>query len=278
MPPFPLHPVPKLTSAALVLLSAAVASPAAAQRDDADWLERCRENRWSGQRAVHCEVRTERIPAPATLTVDGGTNGGASVHAWDGSDVRISARIQARARSEGAAEALARQVRIETSGGTVRAEGPPREEGTGWSVVYEILVPRRQNLAVETRNGPVSVEGVHGRMRLSTQNGPVSLRRLGGDVSARLKNGPVTVELEGSRWEGAGLDVETRNGPVRLTLPERYSAELEVGTTRGPVRVDLPLREGYRSGKQIRTTLGSGGAPIRVVTTNGPLTVEREEG
>lgn len=262
------------TAAALLVLAAALPAPAAAQRTDAEWLENCREQR-NGGRAVHCEVRTESFRPTGTLTVDGGPNGGASVRGWDGSEVRVSARIQTRAPSEEEARALARRVNVQASGGTVRAEGPESRRGAGWVVMYEILVPRLQNVSVTTSNGPVAVEDVRGRMELRTRNGPVSLRRVAGDVNARVSNGPVRVVLDGARWSGEGLDVETTNGPVSLTIPENYSTELEVGTTHGPVDIDLPLSEGYRSGKRIRTRLGEGGPPVRVVTTNGPVTVQR---
>ena len=50
-------------------------------------------------------------------------------------------------------------------------------------------------------------------------------------------NGGVAISLEGRRWEGAGLDVETRNGGVMLSLPGNYSAELDAGTTNGGIDV-----------------------------------------
>jgi DUF4097 and DUF4098 domain-containing protein YvlB len=85
------------------------------------------------------------------------------------------------------------------------------------------------------------------------------------------------VELEGRGWEGAGLDAETVNGPVHLAVPEGYSARIETGTVNGPIDIDFPLTVTLQPGRrrQFTTVLGSGGAPIRVVTTNGPLTVRR---
>jgi len=267
------------------LLLAGTHAPAAAQRTDAEWLENCRERRWSrdgDRRVTHCEARPYQMSAQGrSLVVDGGQNGAVAVRGWDGSDVRVSARIQVQARTDEQAREIARQVRVRAADGRVSAEGPARSEGTSWSVSYEIQVPRRMDLEVETHNGPVAVSDVSGRMRLRTQNGPLALSRVGGSVNARATNGPLSVALAGDRWQGEGLDAETTNGPVTLNLPERYSAELEVGTTRGPVSMDIPGHEeprnggrrGYRSGGRVRTTLGSGGAPVRVVTTNGPVVV-----
>jgi DUF4097 and DUF4098 domain-containing protein YvlB len=105
----------------------------------------------------------------------------------------------------------------------------------------------------------------------------VSLRRLdgvAGDVRARTVNGPLVVTLEGERWEGPGLDSETENGPVVLTLPARYSAHLETGTVNGPMSIDIPVTlQGRIDFHRISTDIGSGGATVRAVTTNGPVTV-----
>jgi hypothetical protein len=265
-------------STAAALLAVLAALPTHAQRTDAEWLENCRENsgRWNGNRAQFCEVRPSTLRSGGALAVDGGQNGGASVRGWDGSEIRVSARIQAQASSEEEAREIARQITVRTEGGSIRATGPEQGRGRSWSVIYDIQVPRRQDVSVTAQNGPVSVEGVTGRMTLRAQNGPVSLRRVGGAVNARVQNGPLSVVLDGARWSGAGLDAEAQNGPVSLTLPRGYSAELETGTVNGPSSIDLPLSDGYRSGRRVKTTLGAGGPPVRVVTTNGPATVRRE--
>jgi DUF4097 and DUF4098 domain-containing protein YvlB len=130
-------------------------------------------------------------------------------------------------------------------------------------------------LDLETYNGPISVENVSGRISMQAQNGPISLRGVSGDVRGRAQNGPIHVVLEGSRWNGAGLDVETVNGPINVRIPRNYSAELETGTVNGPVNLDLdqPIPVRGRITRRIEARLGSGGAPIRVITTNGPVTL-----
>ncbi|MFN2570147.1 MAG: DUF4097 family beta strand repeat-containing protein, partial [Gemmatimonadales bacterium] len=121
------------------------------------------------------------------------------------------------------------------------------------------------------------VDAVAGSMDLTTQNGPLSLSGVGGDVHARAQNGPLTIDLTGTRWEGTGLDAETQNGPADLRIPETYNAKIEFGTINGPMDVDFPITVTLngRIRDRISTTLGSGGPPIRVVTTNGPMMVRR---
>jgi DUF4097 and DUF4098 domain-containing protein YvlB len=248
-----------------------------AQRDAEDWLDQCRRDSRRSDRARYCEVRELGMRADdSPLTVDAGQNGAVAVRAWDRDSIHVSARVQAQAEDEDEARDVARDIRIEVSRGTVRSDGPSMRRGTSWAVSYEILVPRRTDLRVDTRNGPIAVERVVGRMELTAENGPLSLDAIGGDVRARTTNGPIRVSLEGRRWEGAGLDAETTNGPIVLTIPERYSARLETGTVNGPMSIDFPITVQGRLSNRISVDLGSGGPPVRVVTTNGPVTVRRQ--
>jgi DUF4097 and DUF4098 domain-containing protein YvlB len=98
---------------------------------------------------------------------------------------------------------------------------------------------------------------------------------MAGDVSGRTENGPITAELTGTKWEGARLDLQTTNGPVALTIPSGYNAHLETGTVNGPMRIDFPVTVQGRISKQFSVDLGSGGATVRAVTTNGPVVVRR---
>jgi hypothetical protein len=258
-----------------LLATAALAQSRAPRHTDDEWLEDCRD---SGDRLeTFCEIREERMRAPrGSLRIDGRENGGIAVRAYDGDDVLIHARVRARARDERDARDIARRVRLDLGDGSVRADGPSSGRDQSWSVDWEVFVPRRSDLELETRNGPISVEQVSGRMRLDAVNGPVVLRGVGGDVHARTENGPLVVRLEGDRFVGEGLDAETRNGPVTIDVPDGYSARLETGTTNGPISVGMPITVQGRIGRRIETTLGRGGATVRAVTTNGPLVIRRD--
>jgi DUF4097 and DUF4098 domain-containing protein YvlB len=76
-----------------------------------------------------------------------------------------------------------------------------------------------------------------------------------------------------ARWDGSGLDVQTTNGGVVLDLPRSYNAHLETGTVNGSVDLQIPLTVQGRLNRRVEADLGSGGAPIRVVTTNGSVVV-----
>jgi DUF4097 and DUF4098 domain-containing protein YvlB len=267
--------------AALALAALVVpAGSLTAQKSDDEWLEHCQRDRWDDRysRARHCEIRETGMKATGRLTVEPGMNGGVEIIGWDSDSIAVTARIQVTARDEEDAAAIAQDIRIEASGATVRATGD-RSLGRhqNWSVYFVVMVPRRTDLTLATHNGPLSVDDVSGRMELSTQNGPLHLSGVGGDVHARAQNGPLSIELMGARWDGAGLDAETQNGPAQLRIPESYNARVEFGTVNGPMDVSFPMTVTLsgRIRDRINTTLGSGGPPIRVVTTNGPMSVRR---
>lgn len=255
------------------------------QGDHDDWLEDCRRdrgNRWEGRdsRGRFCEERTMgwRAAAGQALAVDAGPNGGVSVSGWDRDSVHVIVRIQSRAGSDAEARELAGQIRINRENGEITADGPDSRRYASWSVSYEIYAPTRTDLRLTTVNGPLAVEDMVSRMQLEVQNGPLSLQHLGGDVRARAQNGPLHVELMGTRWEGAGLDASTQNGPIVVEVPENYNAELETGTVNGPMEVGFPVTVQGRFGgrnRRLTTTLGSGGPMIRAVTTNGPAIIRR---
>ena len=116
-----------------------------------------------------------------------------------------------------------------------------------------------------------------GRMHLDAENGPISLDRVGGDVHARGENGPLDIRLDGTRWDGAGLDAETENGPVDLRLPAQYSAHLVTSTENGPLDIDFPITvQGHVNPRRLELDLGSGGPTVRAVTTNGPVSVKKD--
>jgi len=252
-------------------------APLAAQSDPSEWARDCRRHERDDKPRV-CVVREAGMrPAAGTLTVDPGRNGGVAVYGWDRDSIAVTAKIVASGRSEEAARRIADGVRIEAAGRTIRADGPDVGFREHWSVSFDVYVPRQTDLSLETLNGPLSVEDVSGTMDLRAQNGPVSLDGVSGDVTARVQNGPLSVHLSGTRWDGAGLDAEAQNGPVDLAIPERYNARLETGTVNGPMDLAFPLTVTMqgRMSHRIQSTLGRGGATVRVVTTNGPLTIRR---
>ncbi len=275
-----------LATAALILtLPGTLLAQRTGRRDrDGDrenWLENCRRggDRDRDHRGRFCEERTMSWRGGSEVAVDAGPNGGVSVVGWDRDSVLVTVRVAARADSDDEARQLAGRVRVERRNGVLSADGPESGRSASWWVSYVVYAPRRQDLRLTTVNGPLEVDDVTGRLQLDVVNGPLSLENVGGDVRARAQNGPLSVRLTGTRWEGAGLDASTVNGPLTLSVPEGYNAELETGTINGPLQIDFPITVqgniGVGRRRHLTTRLGTGGATIRAVTSNGPAVIRR---
>jgi DUF4097 and DUF4098 domain-containing protein YvlB len=231
---------------------------------------------WSGDRASHCEIREETIPGVNPVDIDAGSNGGIRVRGSDRADVLVRARVVGYASTEADARQIVSAVRVITAGGGVHAEGPDVGRSEHWSVSFELEVPRTALLTLHTRNGGISIDDFQGAAEFHARNGGVSLRNVSGDIHGETSNGGVSIELQGDTWYGAGLDVRTHNGGIRLAVPERYSAELETGTTNGGISIDFPVTVQGRIGRHFNTTLGTGGAKIRAITTNGGVSIRQQ--
>ena len=223
----------------------------------------------------HCMVLEADFADPGRLVVDGGMNGGVQVEGWSGDRVRVRAKVWANARSASRAQEIAEAVRVELRSGELSADGPRTERREHWGVSWEVMVPRDTDLRIETHNGGISVTDVRGAIDFDALNGGVHLSGVAGDVRGHTTNGGLTVELDGSRWDGDGLDAETTNGGVTIRVPANYSARLETGTVNGGIDLDFPVMVQGRVGRRLSTTLGEGGATVRAVTTNGGVRVVR---
>ena len=264
---------------AIIALLAASAQQLAAQRvssqqSAAEWLQRCRD-RDDRNQAVHCEVRESTLSAVRELSVNARPNGGITVRAWDRPDIRVEARIQAQAPTQSEAASLASAVRIETGGGSVRADGPDTRDNRGWSVSYEISAPRQIDLDLETVNGGLAVDGIRGDLDLNTTNGGISLTGVAGEVRGETTNGGINVALAGSGWSGEGLDLRTTNGGINLSLPANFNARLVASTVHGGVETDFPITVQGRIGRRVDAVLGSGGPMVSLTTTNGGIRIRR---
>ena len=237
--------------------------------------EFCSNNNYSSDDHISFrEVREMTLPATGSLTVDGGQNGGVRVIGENRNDVLVRACIQTWSKSEDEAKALAAGIKIETAG-TIKAESASGSKD--WSVSYEISAPRNTSLSLKARNGGISISGVEGNLDFETMNGGVVLRDVAGEVKGRTTNGGVMVSLGGSSWKGSGLDVETTNGGVTLSMANSYAAHVETGTVNGGFSSDFSALSVDRTERwkpaRVSADLNGGGPTIRVITTNGGITI-----
>ena len=209
------------------------------------------------------------------------TNGDVDITTWDRAEIQIEAYKKVKAsngdRARQAFEDLEVNIHESSAGVSVETEYPKSK--SGWwgnvssSVRYSIRVPQRADLVIETVNGKVFIEGVHGRIDLETTNGGVKAEDAGGSVTARTTNGGIDIELREFKAD-EDMDFRTTNGSITLTLPSDIQANLSARTTNGSVQTDFPITvQGTFRKNRLEGEINGGGASIELKTTNGSIRI-----
>ena len=202
-----------------------------------------------------------------------------------GADLEVRVPEASRVRVEGfassvQAEGLAGRLEVETVNGSIAVKG-----GTA-------------ALELQSVNGAVEIDGAAQRVEASSVNGRVTIRSAGGDVEASSVSGGVEVsgasysrvELEavsgalrftGALTPNASLELQTVSGEVELELPAEQGAAVSVSTFTGQIRTDFaeaPAPEKtsrHTPEKELRFTIGSGGARIQIETLSGSVNIRK---
>jgi DUF4097 and DUF4098 domain-containing protein YvlB len=228
-----------------------------------------------GGRASETWTRTYPLEAGGRIHVIN-TNGKVEVEAYDGSSVEVKAEKLARAMTEEAAKEILKQVEIkdEASATQIRLETkhPRRFSGGRIEVKYHIRVPLTAKVNLETTNGGIEVVGVRGEVQAETVNGGVVGRKLGSAIKASSVNGGLVIDVA---TVAAGITLETTNGGIRLTLPEKAKADISARVTNGGISVsELELDQvGEKTRRRLEGRLNGGGPKIDLETTNGGIRI-----
>ena len=227
---------------------------------------------------------------------DGSGRAMVRVRAWDRPDYQVETCKIAVAENKAAAETLLRGITVSRSAGRLTSMGPNTNDGS-WQVYFLVRAPKNANLDLQTKNGPIHVEGVAGNVKVRAVNGPLALKDCGGtidahttngpisfsgnsgDVKLTAQNGPVSVDLTGESWNGPQLDARTTNGPVSITVPENYRSGVRLQTSGhaplscniGACRTAVSDLTGSSSSRTIQ--LNGSADTVRVQTSNGPVSV-----
>lgn len=256
--------------AAAPMVAALFLSAAAFGQDPAPKMN-CEDGK-SGSRSRACEIRETKVPMTGKLSIDAAPNGGINVYGWSKGEIFVRAKVEAWGDSDADAKSRMAQVKVLTDGGAVRPDGPKQWGRNGWSVSFEVFVPKKIDLALESVNGGIHLDDVTGNITFEAVNGGIHIARTGGKVKGETVNGGIHVSLDGASWQGESLDLETVNGGVHLNVPAGFGAQLHAETVNGGVHCDMPVTvKGTIGGKKIDATLGSGGAPVRIETVNGGI-------
>jgi hypothetical protein len=236
---------------------------------------------------------TVAVAQPANLMrLSGPPNGGLRVYGEARGDYQVRLCKFAAGESQDEAAARLAQVRLVVKDGVVTTTGPTDNT---WRASVYVEAPEAGQMSVDAHNGPLSVEGISGRLIARTQNGPLAVKNctgttevdavngplalsdLGGAVRATSQNGPLSIHLTGAAWEGEGLDARANNGPLSLNMPESYQSGVQVTlSNHGPL--SCKSKSCAQAMQQLQDGRGQllfgGPTPVvRVAAMNGPVAI-----
>jgi hypothetical protein len=126
--------------------------------------------------------------------------------------------------------------------------------GRSYIVNYTITLPHDMEIDVNSRNGQITLNGIHGNVFVDLINGNIE--------------GEVTLPLDGT------IDMGIANGNIDLDIPRNTSAEFTARVANGNISVsNLELQSRVTTSKSLTGTLGDGRGIISLNISNGEILV-----
>jgi DUF4097 and DUF4098 domain-containing protein YvlB len=113
-------------------------------------------------------------------------------------------------------------------------------------------------------------------------NGPITITGSSGNVRIHTENGPISINLQGTTWSGAGLTADAQNGPLTLSVPSDYKSSFSVESRNySPMSCHASICDNARKtwdDNNRRIEYGSSPAMIKLSTVNGPVSIQSSRG
>jgi DUF4097 and DUF4098 domain-containing protein YvlB len=170
---------------------------------------------------------------------------------------------------------------MEAGGVYLSSQSPRRaRHGSNLRVQFQITVPQRFNLDVETQGGDITVEApLEGEARLTTA---------GGDVRSSDVTGAVRIETAGGSIEvgkiGGDLTARTAGGSIRVgdakgdVILETSGGEIVTGAVAGALRAETAGGDVVVGGANGQVLARTAGGQIQIGPTGGSVRAETAGG
>ncbi|MCH7819862.1 MAG: DUF4097 family beta strand repeat protein [Candidatus Marinimicrobia bacterium] len=207
------------------------------------------------------------------------------VETWFEDKVRVVVIKRADVRNESRAEEIFEEIEVTiTKSGkdvTVKARTPWRRRRRSSVLSFEITVPYKYNVDVETDGGSIRIADLEGNLTADTEGGSIKV--------GQIKNGDVRVETAGGSIKIVGIKngngiASTAGGSIKVG---DVSGDLKVHTSGGSIELGIigGKAKAHTSGGSIKVKEGgidldasTSGGSISVNYANGPVKVRTSGG
>jgi hypothetical protein len=224
--------------------------------------------------------RTDNLTSPVgsvnALRVS--TNVGAiRLDAAETAEIRITADITVKARTDEEAQQLLEGVRIsaEPSGDTfvVKADKPPHFDHNQWSVDLTITAPANLRLDCTSNVGEIRIDGFTSRVETRTDVGSITCDGLRDAMSARTNVGDIRAAYATDAPAVLDVTASTNVGKIDFTGPAEISASVTAATNVGDIHTDRPLTVRGTVGKSLNASLGDAKGKVDLRTNVGSIAI-----
>jgi hypothetical protein len=224
--------------------------------------------------------RTDNLTAPvgsaSVLKVT--TNVGAiKLDTAETAEVRITADITVKAKTDEEAEALLEGVHVttESSGDTlvVKAEKPSGFDRNQLAVDFTITAPAGLRLDCTTNVGDIRVNGFTRRVEAHTDVGSITCSDLRESMNLHTNVGDIRAAYLIDAPASLDVRASTNVGNIDFTGPSQISANLTAAANVGDIHTDRPITVSGSLGKSIRASLGAAEGQVDLHTNVGSITI-----
>src|SRR5262252_3853147 len=191
-----------------------------------------------------------RLPPGGTVTLSAAPAGSIVIEGWQQNAVDLSATIELQGPDATALDQLAAvntfvvdvdsdHLRILTTGTHDRAfmkkttkNFPKGLIGLPWKIDYHLKIPALTDLEIDAGDGPISLSGVEGALRLNALKSDANLSLTGGLVSVLIQSGTVNLTIPARSWHGLSAEVKLAAGNLNIDLPAGFSADINADVLR----------------------------------------------
>jgi hypothetical protein len=213
-------------------------------------------------------------------------NGGISIHPVPGDRVNCTVILRAYTPDEAYARRLFDKFQlsarsIETGSVYLTSQSPEHaRHGANFRVQFQITIPQRYNLDVETQGGDITVDApLDGEARLTTAGGDVRTSDLSGPVRIETAGGSINLTQIGkdltARTAGGSIRVNDVKGDARL---ETSGGEIVTGAVAGTLRAETAGGDIVVGGATGQVVAQTAGGQIQIGPTGGSVRAETAGG
>ena len=182
-----------------------------------------------------------------------------------------------------------------------------------WSVTYELTVPEKAEVSLESVSGGIRVAGVQNDVKCKSVSGNIDLEGITGDASVEVVSGGISIDkitgeitaktvsgniridtgsvvesikgntvsggirVKGILSPGGDYDLSTVSGNIKFMLPADSEFDLRAKTFSGGINSDFSITlSGGIDHKNLNGVVGKGGPEISLSTFSGSIRLVKD--